>query len=96
MLEPVFFNLYQNFPNPFNASTNIKYELFKSGQVKIAIINSKGEEVRPIINRYHYVGEYLIQWDGTDSQGINMASGIYFYKIISDGRIKTQKMIYLK
>ena len=96
MLEPVFFNLYQNFPNPFNASTNIKYELFKSGRVKIAIINSKGEEVRSIINRYHYVGEYLIQWDGTDGQGRKIASGIYFYKIISDGKIKTQRMIYLK
>ena len=54
------------------------------------------EEVRSIINKYHHAGEYLIQWDGTDSQGINMPSGIYFYKIISDGRIKTQKMIYLK
>lgn len=96
MLEPVFFDLYQNFPNPFNSSTNIKYELFKSGRVKIVIINSKGEEVRSIINRYHHVGEYFIQWDGMDNQGINMASGIYFYKIISDRRIKTQKMIYLK
>ena len=96
MLEPVFFNLYQNFPNPFNSSTNIKYELFKSGRVKIAIINSKGKEVRSIINTYHHVGEYLIQWDGRNDQGINMASGIYFYKIISDERIKTQKMIYLK
>ena len=73
-----------------------KYEIFKSGLVKIVIINSKGEKVRSIINKYHQPGEYLIQWDGTDSQGINMASGIYFYKIISDGRIKTQKMIYLK
>ena len=96
MSGTVFFNLYQNFPNPFNSSTRLKYEIFKSGLVKIVIINSKGEKVRSIINKYHHVGEYLIQWDGTDSQGINMASGIYFYKIISDGRIKTQKMIYLK
>ena len=96
MSGPLLFNLYQNFPNPFNSSTSIKYEIFKSGLVKIVIINSKGEEVRSIINKYHHVGEYSIQWDGTDSQGINMASGIYFYKIISDGRIKTQKMIYLK
>ena len=96
MSGPVLFNLYQNFPNPFNSSTSIKYEIFKSGLVKIVIINSKGEKVRSIINKYHHAGEYLIQWDGTDSQGINMASGIYFYKIISDGRIKTQKMIYLK
>ena len=93
---PVLFTLSQNFPNPFNSSTSIKYKIFKSGPVKIAIINSKGEEVRSIINKYHHAGEYLIQWDGTDGQGINMASGIYFYKIISDGRIKTQKMIYLK
>ena len=96
MSGPVLFNLYQNFPNPFNSSTNIKYEIFKSGLVKIVIINSKGEEVRSIINKYHLAGEYLIQWDGRDNQGINMASGIYFYKIISKERIKTQKMIYLK
>ena len=93
---PVLFTLSQNFPNPFNSSTSIKYKIFKSGPVKIAIINSKGEEVRSIINKYHLVGEYLIQWDGRNDQGINMASGIYFYKIISKERIKTQKMIYLK
>ena len=93
---PVLFTLFQNFPNPFNSSTSIKYEIFKSGLVKIVIINSKGEKVRSIINKYHHAGQYSIQWDGTDSQGINMASGIYFYKIISDGRIKTKKMIYLK
>jgi len=96
MSGPVLFNLSQNFPNPFNSSTSIKYEIFKSGLVKIVIINSKGEDVRPIINKYHHAGEHLIKWDGTDSQGINMASGIYFYKIILDGRIETQKMIYLK
>ena len=96
MPSPLLFNLYQNFPNPFNSSTNIKYELFKSGRVKIAIINSRGEDVRLIINKYHHVGEHLIQWDGRNDHGINMASGIYFYKIISDERIKTQKMIYLK
>jgi len=96
MSGPVLFNLFQNFPNPFNSSTTIKYEIFKSGLVKIVIINSKGEDVNSIINKYHHAGEYLIQWDGTDSQGINMASGIYFYKIISDGKIKMQKMMYLK
>ena len=94
--SPVLFNLSQNFPNPFNSLTSIKYEIFKSGLIKIVIINSKGEEVRSIINKYHHAGEYLIQWDGRNDQGINMASGIYFYKIISDERIKTQKMIFLK
>ncbi len=96
IFEPVYFNLYQNFPNPFNSLTNIKYELFKSGQVKIVIINSIGQDVRSIINKYHQLGEYFIKWDGMDDQGTNMASGIYFYKIILEGRIKTQKMIYLK
>ena len=96
IFEPVYFNLFQNFPNPFNSLTNIKYELFKSGQVKIVIINSIGQDVRSIINKYHHLGEYFIQWDGMDDQGTKMASGIYFYKIILEGRIKTQKMIYLK
>ncbi|MFL3006677.1 MAG: FlgD immunoglobulin-like domain containing protein [Candidatus Neomarinimicrobiota bacterium] len=96
MVKPEFFNLYQNFPNPFNSLTNIKYEVFKSGNVNLVIINSKGLHVKSIVNKYHQIGKYLMEWDGMDDQGRNMASGIYFHKIILGGMSKTEKMIYIK
>ena len=96
MVKPEFFNLYQNFPNPFNSLTNIKYEVFKSGNVNLVIIDSKGLHVKSIVNKYHQIGKYLMEWDGTDDQGRNMASGIYFHKIILGGMSKTEKMIYIK
>ena len=96
MVKPEFFNLYQNFPNPFNSLTNIKYEVFKSGNVNLVIIDSKGLHVKSIVNKYHQIGKYLMEWDGMDDQGRNMASGIYFHKIILGGMSKTEKMIYIK
>ena len=96
MVKPEFFNLYQNFPNPFNSLTNIKYEVFKSGNVNLVIIDSKGLHVKSIVNKYHKIGKYLMEWDGMDDQGRNMASGIYFHKIILGGMSKTEKMIYIK
>ena len=96
MVQPKFFNLYQNFPNPFNSLTNIKYEVFNSGNVNLVIIDSKGAHIKSIVNEYHQIGKYLMEWDGKDDQGRNMASGIYFYKIILGGISKTEKMIYLK
>ena len=96
MVQPKFFNLYQNFPNPFNSLTNIKYEVFNLGNVNLVIIDSKGVHIKSIVNEYHQIGKYLMEWDGRDDQGRNMASGIYFYKIILGGISKTEKMIYLK
>ena len=96
MVQPKFFNLYQNFPNPFNSLTNIKYEVFNSGNVNLVIIDSKGVHIKSIVNEYHQIGKYLMEWDGRDDQGRNMASGIYFYKIILGGISHTEKMIYLK
>ena len=96
MVQPKFFNLYQNFPNPFNSLTNIKYEVFNSGNVNLVIIDSKGVHIKSIVNEYHQIGKYLMEWDGRDDQGRNMASGIYFYKIILGAISKTEKMIYLK
>ena len=96
MVQPKFFNLYQNFPNPFNSLTNIKYEVFNLGNVNLVIIDSKGVHIKSIVNKYHQIGKYLMEWDGRDDQGRNMASGIYFYKIILGGISHTEKMIYLK
>ena len=64
--------------------------------LNIIITNSKGEYIKSIINKYHQVGQYYEQWNGTDDGGRKMASGIYFYKIILGGISEQGKMIYLK
>ena len=98
-------NCYKTAPElDLNQSQNLSRELdtkIKNSDWLTIGIMAKSDidaknALRSIINKYHHAGEYFLQWDGADSQGIKMASGIYFYKIISDERIKTQKMIYLK
>ncbi|HMQ99310.1 MAG TPA: T9SS type A sorting domain-containing protein [Ignavibacteria bacterium] len=87
---PENFRLYQNYPNPFNPVTNIKYEIPKDVNVSIKIYDILGREVF-CINEYKLAGSYEVQFDGS-----NFASGMYFYKLESDGFTDTKKMVLLK
>ncbi len=84
------FRLYQNFPNPFNPVTNIKYEIPKDVNVSIKIYDILGREVFSF-NEYKKAGSYEVQFDGSD-----FASGMYFYKLETDGFSDTKKMVLLK
>ncbi len=91
------FKLYPNYPNPFNASTTIYYKLNKNGQVDLSIYNILGELIKTVESEYQYTGEYRIQWDGTDSQGIPVASGSYFYQIRFDhAEVKIGKLLLFR
>ncbi len=94
--QPNSFNLYNNFPNPFNSTTKIKYEIFNSGNVNILIVDSRGLYIKSLINEYVIKGNYFVVWDGKDSRGKNIPSGIYFYKMVTGGLLESKKMIYLK
>lgn len=72
-----FFSLFQNFPNPFNSQTFLRYNLNASGKVKLAIYNLVGKEVRTLVNEHQSAGEYETFWDGTDHSGKEVSSGIY-------------------
>jgi len=93
---PVSFQLEQNFPNPFNQSTNIQYHLLNNSPVRLQILNLKGQIVRSLVNEKQFTGIHAIQWDGTNQQGISVSSGIYFYRLITPSYQKIQKMTLIK
>jgi hypothetical protein len=88
---PTEFKLFQNFPNPFNNSTSIKYAIPKGGLVSIKLYNIIGEEVATIVNEIKSAGNYQ-----TNFNAANLTSGIYFYKINAEGFSEAKKMILLK
>ncbi|HRY84674.1 MAG TPA: FlgD immunoglobulin-like domain containing protein, partial [Candidatus Cloacimonadota bacterium] len=75
--------LLGNYPNPFKSSTAISYKLATPGEVSIDIFNSRGQLVRTLENESKAVGDYQVNWDGKDNNGIRSANGIYFYKMKS-------------
>jgi len=90
------YELYQNFPNPFNPSTTISFELPSRDMVELNIYNSLGQEVRSLINREFASGTHQVQWDGLDNSGREAPAGIYFYQIQAGSFQATNKMILLK
>ena len=88
--------LSQNFPNPFNPSTSIAFDLQENGHVSIEIYNLKGEKVKTLINRFIQAGDHSIIWTGDDDNGNNVSSGIYFYKMKTGRYTSTKKMSLMK
>ncbi|MDA0747291.1 MAG: T9SS type A sorting domain-containing protein [bacterium] len=90
------FALLGNSPNPFNPETHIGYSTPESGDVRMVIYNSIGQQVRVLVNEYQTAGEYTVRWDGKDEVGHQVASGIYFYKLASGSHVATRRMVMLK
>ncbi len=85
------FYLYQNYPNPFNPTTKIKYSIPNSDNVLIKVYDELGREVKTLLNEYQNVGQYEIEFDAS-----SLASGVYFYKIVSSSYSETKKMILIR
>jgi len=90
------FELEQNYPNPFNPATTIEYNLNSSENVQLNIYDIKGERIKTLVNDFQPAGNYKVQWDGTNSQGSKLSSGVYFYSIKTGSNVSTKKMILLK
>ena len=90
------FKLLQNYPNPFNPETTIEYEIKNTAKVSIEIYNSLGQRVKTLINNIQSPNTYSITWDGKDSKGVIVGSGLYYYQIKVGDEISTKKMILLK
>lgn len=93
---PTHFALEENYPNPFNPSTIIEYQLPHKTNVEISIYNSFGQIVRELLNDVKDVGRYSIIWDGRDKNGAAVASGVYFYQIKAGEFVQAKRMILLK
>ena len=88
---PLQFSLYQNFPNPFNPSTTIKFELPKSSHVSLAVYDILGRELSLLVNERRNAGGYEVKFDGS-----NLASGVYFYRLEAGDFVQTKKLLILR
>ena len=88
--------LSQNIPNPFNPITKIFFTNNKAQVVSISVYNLKGEKINTLTNELYEIGDHYVAWNGTDSNGLDVCSGIYFYKLIVDDKIITKKCLLLK
>ncbi len=93
---PPKYSLSVNYPNPFNPSTTICYALPRVGTVSLKVYNSVGQIIKTLVDDERQPGYYQIDWDGTNQNGLQVASGIYFYRIQADNFSKSRKMILLK
>jgi hypothetical protein len=93
---PQRFSLFQNFPNPFNPSTTITYEITAKSKVVLKIYNILGQEVRALVNNHQISGKYTVSWDGKDDRGKPVSSGMYIYRIQAGDKSQSRKMLLLK
>ncbi len=93
---PQTFGLLQNFPNPFNPSTAIPFDIYATQPVQLTVYNSAGQRVRLLADRPFSPGRHVIQWDARDDSGAPVSSGIYLYRIDVDGQVQMRKMTLLR
>jgi flagellar hook assembly protein FlgD len=85
-----------NYPNPFNPSTKIKFDIRKSGRVKLAIYDILGAEVTILVDKYMEAGSYTYAWYARDNYGNQLASGIYIARIKAGNFVKSIKLMLLR
>jgi len=88
--------LSQNVPNPFNPQTTIRFTLPQNERVALAIYNANGQLVKTLASGEKARGTYDITWDGRDSKGNSVSSGVYFYRLSAGKFSETRKMVLLK
>jgi hypothetical protein len=93
---PTEYALSQNAPNPFNASTQIPYQLPKAGEVSLVIYNILGQQVRVLVREKQEAGYYRAAWDGKDARGRQVASGIYLVRMQASEFTQVRKILLLK
>ena len=93
------FTLKQNYPNPFNSQTIIEYSIphqWNIEKASLIIYDMLGKKVKTIINEIQHPGEHVVTWDGRDASGVNVASGMYIFRIECKGMNMSRKMLLLR
>jgi len=96
MAIPTEYALHDNYPNPFNPITNIKYDIPENTHVTLAIYNTLGQHVIDLVNEEQPAGYYHLQWNGLNKRGTPVGSGLYIYRLTAEGYTKSAKMTFLK
>ncbi len=93
---PTGFQMAQTSPNPFNPSTTIAFALPEDREIVLAIYNLQGQLVKTLVSGAMQAGNHEVVWDGRDSRGINVATGVYLYRIKADDFSATKKLLLTK
>ena len=91
--RPTEFYVSPNYPNPFNPQTTIEFYAPRAGAVRVEIINTAGQRVRLLADRYFTTGVHSLVWNGRDAAGYKAAGGIYFYRLRYGDKLRLGKMI---
>ena len=89
------FRLHGNYPNPFNPTTTIRYEVASRANVTLTVYNVLGQKVAELVNANQTAGLYEVAWNGRDTSGQTAASGVYLYRLSVDGRLSQSRMMTL-
>ncbi len=90
------FDLDQNHPNPFNPATTVEYSLARKSHVNISVYNILGQKVITLVDGEQEAGPHHAVWEGRDGNGSQVASGIYFYKMVAGDYVQTRKMALMR
>jgi len=90
------YSLHQAYPNPFNPTTTISYEVGRTGNATLEIFNLKGELVRTLATGWHFNGIHTAKWNGQDNNGLNVTSGTYIYRLSSSEVSFSKKVTFIK
>ncbi|MBK8663015.1 MAG: T9SS type A sorting domain-containing protein [Ignavibacteriales bacterium] len=89
--------LYNNYPNPFNPSTTLRFDLPENSKVSLVVYNLLGESIRTIVNNIDYKpGRFSVEWDGRDNSGFTVPSGVYLIRFETEKYREVKKAILLK
>ena len=95
-LRPTAFALSQNFPNPFNPSTQINYRLPEVSYIRLAVYNLLGQEIRMLVEDTIEAGYHSISWNGRDNSGRSVGSGIYIIRLQAEGSVQVRKTVLMR
>lgn len=93
---PDVFALYQNYPNPFNPNTIIEYNLSNDCHVKLDVFNVAGQRIATLMDSFEKAGRRSVSWDGKDSNGSDVVSGVYLYRLTVGSETEFKKMILMR
>jgi len=93
---PQITKLNRNYPNPFNPTTTISFDIARSGHTCIEIFNVKGQRVKVLSDAVFSAGRHSVVWNGDDTVGHPVSSGVYFYRMVTEDVIAVEKMLLLK
>jgi hypothetical protein len=93
---PAAFRLYDAYPNPFNPETNIRFDLLQAGFVSVEVFNALGQKVATLVDEMLPAGSHQVRWTGQRDDGARMSSGVYLYRLSTNGFVDVRRMMLVK